>query len=175
MCGCNAHLNYDGGTGADLLLQGLLNDVNPQVVSLREASEHDQFLGIGKGKGFLGLGKKSDGTPTEVSKAFNERGLFGALGQMTGLSTNAGAERRDERRDLKMDERQANIDALRGQNQVLDMLLPGAADPVTAGGSNERQIGGDQGVGGVPVLWLGIGGGALVLIVFVVILVATRK
>ena len=36
-----------------------------------------------------------------IRKAFKERGLLGGIGQITGLSTNKGAQRRKEKRETK--------------------------------------------------------------------------
>lgn len=41
-----------------------------------------------------------------IRKAFKERGLLGGIGQITGLSTNKGAERRAENREKKQDRKE---------------------------------------------------------------------
>lgn len=41
-----------------------------------------------------------------IRKAFKERGLLGGLGQITGLSTNKGAERREEKREAKAERKE---------------------------------------------------------------------
>lgn len=125
----------------------------------------------------------------KIRSAIKNRGLLGGLGQVTGLSTEKGAERRaanrtarQDRKNLKSDskaaERFANAESTKGQGSLLSSL---AAPSDSSASASPAPL-----AAGAPLLpdpkkdsklplYLGIGGGVLVVVILIVVVLIKSK
>lgn len=67
----------------------------------------------------------------KIRNAIKNRGLLGGLGQVTGLSTEAGSERRKARREAKKERKQERLDAKVEYKQALADKAKAEADAAT--------------------------------------------
>ncbi|HEX8546134.1 MAG TPA: hypothetical protein VF691_04180 [Cytophagaceae bacterium] len=114
-----------------------------------------------------------------IRKAIKDRGLLGGMGQLTGLSTNKGVERRQIKREAKVvrkadrNERKniladakANVKNSEAEAQVGQANMLASISQATPEGPKKSNK---------TVLWAGIGGGVLLLIGVVIFIVLKKK
>lgn len=115
-----------------------------------------------------------------IRKAVKERGVLGGLGQLTGLSTNKGTERRQARREARLkrkadrnDRKNILVDAKANQKNAEAESQVGQATMLAAI-AQEPQADKEK-PKSKTMLWVGIGAGVLLLAGVIVILVLRKK
>lgn len=115
-----------------------------------------------------------------IRKAVKERGILGGIGQVSGLSTNKGAERRKANRDARAvrkadrnDRKNLLADAKATQKNAEAQAQTGQADMLTA--LSQEPPADTAKKASKTTLFVAIGGGALVIIGLVVFLILRKK